>query len=210
MRPHRKLFTSRIVGFVHFFGAFGFLIFEMWSLTWWTWIAAGVSASVGVMLIRRLVAGNVCRSRASMTGKTILVTGASSGIGEATALELARRDARVIMACRDICKAETAVQYIRQQTNSGQLIVRKLDLASLQSVRDFAAGICQEEENIHVLINNAGVYQATYTLTEDGLEMHMAVNHFGHFLLVQLLLDKLKASIIREYLYQLCNTICSL
>jgi len=171
-----------------------FDINEMWSLNWWTWIAAGVSASLGVVLIRRLVAGKACPSRASMTGKTVVVTGASSGIGKATALELAKRGARVIMACRDVCKAKKAVQDIRRHTSCGQLIVLKLDLASLQSVHDFAARICQEEEYIHVLINNAGVNQHPYTLTEDGLEMNMAVNHFGHFLLVHLLLDKLKAS----------------
>jgi len=140
------------------------------------------------------MAGNVCQSRVLLNGKTVVVTGASSGIGKATALELAKRGARVIMACRDIYKAEKAVQDIRQQTGSGQLIVRLLDLASLQSVRDFAASICLEEDFIHVLINNAGVYQYPYTLTEDSLEMQMAVNHFGHFLLVHLLLDKLKAS----------------
>jgi len=165
----------------------------MWPICWWTWIAAGVSAGLGVMLIRRLVAGKACPSTASMTGKTAVLTGASSGIGKATALELARRGARVIMACRDVRKAERAVQDIRRHTSSGQLIVLKLDLASLQSVRDFAARVCQEKY-IHVLINNAGVYRHPYTLTEDGLDMNMAVNHFGHFLLVHLLLDKLKAS----------------
>ena len=163
------------------------------STQWWTWIAAGATAGIGLILIRRLVSGNVCQSQASMNGKTVVVTGASSGIGKATALELAKRGARVIMACRNICKAEKAVQDIRRQTSCGQLIVRKLDLASLASVRDFAACICQEEELIHVLINNAGVYGYPYTLTEDGLEMQMAVNHFGHFLLVNLLLDNLKA-----------------
>jgi len=172
----------------------------MWSLKsellteWWAWIAATVSAGLGVVLIRRLVAGKVCQSGASMDGKTVLVTGASSGIGKATALELAKRGARVIMACRDLCKAKQAAQAIRRRTGCGQLIVRRLDLASLQSVRDFATRICQEEEFIHVLINNAGVFQNHHELTDAGLEMHMAVNHFSHFLLVHLLLDKLKAS----------------
>jgi len=161
---------------------------------WWTWVAVGVTAGLGAVLIRRLVAGNVCESRASMNDKTVVVTGASAGIGKATALELAKRGARVIMACRDIRKAEKAADDIRRQTSCGQLIVRKLDLASLTSVREFAACMRQEEEFIHALINNAGVYGLPYTLTEDGLEMQMAVNHFGHFLLVHLLLDKLKAS----------------
>jgi len=169
------------------------LKFDLWS-HWWTWLAAGVIAGLGAVLIRRLVAGKVCQSQASLKGKTVVVTGATSGIGKATAQELAKRDARVIMACRDIPKAEKAVQDIRQQTSSGQLIIRHLDLASLQSVRDFAAGVCKEEEFIHVLINNAAVYQYPYTLTEDGFEMQMAVNHFGHFLLVHLLREKLQAS----------------
>ena len=97
------------------------------------------------------------------------------------------------MACRDVGKAQKAVHDIRRHTSRGQLIVLKLDLSSLQSVRDFTARVCQQEEHIHVLINNAAVYQHPFTLTEDGLEMNMAVNHFGHFLLVHLLLDKLKA-----------------
>jgi len=167
---------------------------EISSLKWLTWIAAGAIAGLGVMLIRRLVAGRMCQSQASLTGKTVLVTGASSGIGKSTALELAKRDARVIMACRDMYKAKKAMEDIRRQTRYGQLIVLKLDLASLQSVRDFAARVCQEEY-LHILINNAGVYGCPYTLTEDGLEMQMAVNHFGHFLLVHLLLDKLRASV---------------
>jgi len=171
----------------------------MWSLKLdllrdcWTWIAAGVTAGLGVMLIRRLMARKVCQSGASLNGKTVVVTGASSGIGKATAMELAKRGAKVIMACRDSAKAEKAVQDIRRQTSCGQLIVRKLDLASMKSVREFSACTCEQEESIHVLINNAGVYGYPYTLTEDGIEMQMAVNHFGHFLLVHLLLDKLQA-----------------
>ncbi|KAF7710782.1 retinol dehydrogenase 14a [Silurus meridionalis] len=133
-----------------------------------------------------------------MRGKTVIVTGANSGIGKATAAELLRREARVIMACRSRERAESAAQEIRQQAVSeagtGELLVRLLDLASLSSVRSFCEQINKEEPRLDVLINNAGVYQCPYSKTEDGFEMQFGVNHLGHFLLTHLLLDLLKRS----------------
>ncbi|KAI5611743.1 retinol dehydrogenase 14, partial [Silurus asotus] len=141
---------------------------------------------------------------AMMRGKTVIVTGANSGIGKATAAELLRREARVIMACRSRERAESAAQEIRQQAvseagagavaGSGELLVRLLDLASLSSVRSFCEQINKEEPRLDVLINNAGVYQCPYSKTEDGFEMQFGVNHLGHFLLTHLLLDLLKRS----------------
>ncbi|KAI5108382.1 retinol dehydrogenase 14, partial [Silurus meridionalis] len=141
---------------------------------------------------------------AMMRGKTVIVTGANSGIGKATAAELLRREARVIMACRSRERAESAAQEIRQQAVSeagtgavagtGELLVRLLDLASLSSVRSFCEQINKEEPRLDVLINNAGVYQCPYSKTEDGFEMQFGVNHLGHFLLTHLLLDLLKRS----------------
>lgn len=162
---------------------------------YWRWVAVGVSTGLGVILIRRYVAGPQCHSQALLRGKTVIITGASAGIGKATALELAKRHARIVMACRDVQKAEQAVKEIRAKTSNGELVVRKLDLSSLKSVREFAEKINREEVCVNVLINNAGIYQCPYELTEDGLELQMATNHFGHFLLVNLLLDKLKASV---------------
>ncbi|KAK1791282.1 hypothetical protein P4O66_013300 [Electrophorus voltai] len=131
-----------------------------------------------------------------MRGKTIIVTGANSGIGKATAVELLRRQGRVIMACRSRDRAEKAAQEIRQQAGpeQGELLIKLLDLASLKSVRSFCEEIIKEEPRIDVLINNAGIYQCPYTKTEDGFEMQFAVNHLGHFLLTNLLLDLLKRS----------------
>ncbi|XP_072532838.1 retinol dehydrogenase 14a [Salminus brasiliensis] len=131
-----------------------------------------------------------------MRGKTIIVTGANSGIGKATAVELLRRQARVIMACRSTERAEQAAQEIRQEAGQeqGELRVKLLDLASLKSVRSFCDEIIKEEPRIDVLINNAGVYQCPYEKTEDGFEMQFGVNHLGHFLLTHLLLDLLKRS----------------
>lgn len=131
-----------------------------------------------------------------MDGKTVIVTGANSGIGRATAAGIVRLQGRVIMACRDVSRAEEAVRDIRQQTgaSASQLVVRQLDIASLRSVRAFCHDIRKEEPRLDVLINNAGVYQCPYTTTEDGFEMQFGVNHLGHFLLTHLLLDLLKQS----------------
>ncbi|XP_060727602.1 retinol dehydrogenase 14a [Tachysurus vachellii] len=130
-----------------------------------------------------------------MRHKTVIVTGANSGIGKATAAELLRREARVIMACRSVERGDRAAQEIRQlQPDTGQLLVRPLDLACMSSVRSFCLQINKEEPRLDVLINNAGVYQCPYSRTEDGFEMQFGVNHLGHFLLTHLLLDLLKRS----------------
>ncbi|KAM4723780.1 retinol dehydrogenase 14a [Anableps anableps] len=131
-----------------------------------------------------------------MRGKIVIVTGANSGIGKATAAAIVKLQGRVIMACRDQARAEEAAQDIRQETGADgrQVMVKQLDLASLRSVRSFCEDIIKEEPRIDVLINNAGVYQCPYTKTEDGFEMQFGVNHLGHFLLTHLLLDLLKRS----------------
>lgn len=131
-----------------------------------------------------------------MNGKTVIVTGANSGIGRATAAGIVKLQGRVIMACRDLSRAEEAAREIRQETraDSSQLVVKQLDLASLTSVHTFCQDIIKEEPRLDVLINNAGIYQCPYTKTEDGFEMQFGVNHLGHFLLTNLLLDLLKQS----------------
>ncbi|KAG7466042.1 hypothetical protein MATL_G00160630 [Megalops atlanticus] len=132
----------------------------------------------------------------TMGGKTVIITGANSGIGKATAAELLKLQARVIMACRDQQRAEEAAQEIRQEAgpDQGEVVIKLLDLASLKSVQNFCEEIIKEEPRIDVLINNAGIYQCPYTKTEEGFEMQFGVNHLGHFLLTHLLLDVLKKS----------------
>ncbi|CAO2605054.1 Retinol dehydrogenase 14 [Lemmus lemmus] len=139
-----------------------------------------------------------------MHGKTVLITGANSGLGRATAAELLRLGARVIMGCRDLGRAEEAAGQLRQElgqaggqepdATKGQLVVKELDLASLRSVRAFCQELLQEEPRLDVLINNAGIFQCPYMKTEDGFEMQFGVNHLGHFLLTNLLLGLLKSS----------------
>ncbi|XP_012869260.1 PREDICTED: retinol dehydrogenase 14 [Dipodomys ordii] len=142
---------------------------------------------------------------ALMHGKTVLITGANSGLGRATAAELLRLGARVIMGCRDRARAEEAAGQLRRELaqaagpapdagGAGELIVKELDLASLRSVRAFCQELLQEEPRLDVLINNAGIFQCPYMKTEDGFEMQFGVNHLGHFLLTHLLLGLLKSS----------------
>ncbi|XP_078671605.1 retinol dehydrogenase 13-like isoform X1 [Branchiostoma floridae x Branchiostoma belcheri] len=153
-----------------------------------------LAAAVLYVPARRWAAGGVCESRARLDGKTVIITGANTGIGKVTARDMAERGARVILACRSLEKAEEAAKEIRSQTGNKNVAVHKLDLASLASVRQFAKVINDAEPRLDVLINNAGVMGCPRWETEDGFEMQLGVNHLGHFLLTNLLLDKLKQS----------------
>ncbi|XP_032119046.1 retinol dehydrogenase 13 isoform X1 [Sapajus apella] len=148
----------------------------------------------GAVLLKDNVAGGVCPSKATIPGKTVIVTGANTGIGKQTAFELAKRGGNVILACRDMEKCEAAARAIRRETLNHHVNARQLDLASLKSIREFAAKINEEEQRVDILVNNAAVMRCPHWTTEDGFEMQFGVNHLGHFLLTNLLLDKLKAS----------------
>ncbi|XP_048186158.1 retinol dehydrogenase 13 isoform X1 [Perognathus longimembris pacificus] len=148
----------------------------------------------GVVLFKDYVTGGLCPSKATIPGKTVIVTGANTGIGKQTALELARRGGHVILACRDMGKCEAAARDIRGETLNHRVSARHLDLASLRSIREFATKVIEEEERVDILINNAAVMRCPHWTTEDGFEMQFGVNHLGHFLLTNLLMDKLKAS----------------
>ncbi|KAJ8335296.1 hypothetical protein SKAU_G00409350 [Synaphobranchus kaupii] len=149
---------------------------------------------ISLVLLRKWIAGGVCRSRVRLNGKTVLITGANTGIGKETARDMAFRGARVVMACRDLSRAETAAAEIRRTTGNENVVVQQLDLASLHSVRQFVRGYVASEDRLDILINNAGVMMCPKGLTEDGYETQLAVNHLGHFLLTNLLLEKLKSS----------------
>lgn len=143
-------------------------------------------------LIRRYFAGGVCRSKATLGSKTVIITGGNAGIGKETAIDLARRGARVILACRNSEKGEKAVVEVQAKSGNQNVVFRQLDLASFESIRQFASKVLQEEPRIDILINNSGVMGCPYTKTKDGFEMQFGVNHLGHFLLTHLLLGRLK------------------
>ncbi|PSN38769.1 Retinol dehydrogenase 13 [Blattella germanica] len=129
-------------------------------------------------------------------GKTVLITGPTSGIGRELAIGMGFRGAKVILACRDLKKAEELQEeiYTRAQIPKSRVVAYHLDLSSLASVRKFVDEINRCEDRIDVLINNAGETGLGNRKTSDGLNIGMQVNHFGPFLLTCLLMDKLKQS----------------
>jgi len=141
-----------------------------------------------------------CLANTRLDNKTVIITGCNTGIGKITAGELYKLGARVLMACRDVKKAQEAAEDIKtvaQNQDSkdvGELVVQKLDLASLASVRECAKKILETESHIDILINNAGLMMCPYTLTEDGFELQFGTNHLGHFLFTCLLLPRIISS----------------
>lgn len=129
-----------------------------------------------------------------LPGCTAVVTGATAGLGLATARMLAERGARVILACRNIEKAIKAAQLIRRSAPAADLPIVPLDLASQQSVRTAAARVRTECDRVDLLINNAGTLIRHRTRTEDGFETTFATNHLGPFAFTGLLLDLLRAA----------------
>ncbi|NUW32222.1 SDR family NAD(P)-dependent oxidoreductase [Nonomuraea sp. SMC257] len=125
----------------------------------------------------------------TLDGRTAIVTGANSGIGLPTALELARRGARVIVAARSDAKGADAVAAIRRAVPAARAEHARLDLADLASVRAFAESV----DEVDLLVNNAGVGMKARSLTKDGFELQFGTNHLGHFALTGLLLPKLLA-----------------
>ncbi|KAF4087569.1 hypothetical protein AMELA_G00072230 [Ameiurus melas] len=147
----------------------------------------------GAVLLKNHLTGGACPSKARIPGKTVVITGANTGIGKETARELARRGGRIIMGCRDMGKCEEAAREIRGSTLNPHVYARHVDLASIKSIRSFVEKINQEER-VDILINNAAVMRCPPGKTEDGFDMQLGVNYLGHFLLTNLLLDKLRDS----------------
>ncbi|KAJ7309089.1 hypothetical protein JRQ81_008402 [Phrynocephalus forsythii] len=155
-------------------------------------LAAGLALGLGLyaLLYHNCLRGTKCRNGTSLRGKTVLITGANTGIGKATALDLARRGARVVLACRHKARGEAAAHDLRRDSGNHEVLFMRLDLASLRSVRAFARAFLESEPRLDILIHNAGVNAEGPS--EDGFNVAFQVNHLSPFLLTQLLLDRLK------------------
>ncbi|XP_044728448.1 retinol dehydrogenase 11-like [Chrysoperla carnea] len=151
---------------------------------------------VTVVLIKLIatITKGICTCKTRLDGKTVIITGANTGIGKETALDFAERGARVILACRNRTLAEKAKDDIIKKTGNRNVVVYMLDMASFDSVRQFSKEIHENESHLHILVNNAGVAGVGDQITKDGHNMVMQVNYFSQFLLTNLLLDLLKKS----------------
>lgn len=128
------------------------------------------------------------------SGRVVVITGANSGVGYESALAFARKGARVVMASRSIDKLQQARQTLLQQVPKADVSIMKIDLGSLQSVRDFADEFTGCNDRLDILMNNAGIMTPPYGKTVDGFELQFGTNHLGHFALTGHLLPMLLAT----------------
>ena len=126
-----------------------------------------------------------------LSGKTAIVTGANNGVGFYTAYWLAVKGARVVMACRNMEKAQVAANRMQTQKPDLELDIIRLDLSNLDSIRGFAGVFRQRYSTLNILVNNAGIMAIPFLKTDDGFEMQFGTNHLGHFALTGLLLNRL-------------------
>ncbi|KAM5150571.1 dehydrogenase/reductase SDR family member 13 [Callospermophilus lateralis] len=153
-------------------------------------LGAGLVLGAYVLIYYNLVKAPPCGGIGSLRGRTAVVTGSNSGIGKMTALELARRGARVVLACRSRERGEAAAFDLRQESGNNEIIFMALDLASLASVRAFATAFLRSEPRLDILIHNAGI--SSCGRTRETFNLLLRVNHIGPFLLTHLLLPRLK------------------
>ena len=125
----------------------------------------------------------------SLKGKTIIVTGGNSGLGYEAVKAFASKGAQVILACRSISRGEVAKKQIISELKTGDITVMNLDLSDLSSVRTFVEEFKKNHQQLHVLLNNAGIMMTPYEKSIDGIESQQATNHFAHFALTGLLMD---------------------
>ena len=130
----------------------------------------------------------------TLAGRTCLITGATSGIGKATTIALAKLGATIVMVARNQTKGEAVLKEVKQLSRNDSVFLLNADLSSQELVRKLVADFKDRFKRLHMLVNDAGVFLTKYTKTADGIETTFAVNYLSMFLLTNLLLDVLKSS----------------
>ena len=156
---------------------------------------SGFLAILTVLLMEMLVRakGVACTLKKDLKGKVAIITGAGTGIGKETALELARQGCEIIIAARDVKKAVETMEFIRKETGNLNVHYMMVDLSSKKHIEEFVDEVKSKYSQIDYLINNAGIMMVPQReLTVDGFEMQMGTNHLGHFYLTFKLWDLLK------------------
>ncbi|CAG9800008.1 unnamed protein product [Chironomus riparius] len=147
-----------------------------------------------IKIIKNIKSKPIFKKDVLITGKVALITGGNSGIGKETAIDLAKRGGKIYIACRDVIRSKDDLDEIKERSKSVNVKLIQLDLASIRSIRHCSKEFHERERQLNILVNNAGIMACPKSYTENGFEMQMGVNHLGHFLLTNLLLDLLKAS----------------
>nr|XP_040051732.1 retinol dehydrogenase 14 [Gasterosteus aculeatus aculeatus] len=164
-----------------------------------------IASLVAFFILKWMKKRRYCTDLKRLDGKTVVITGGNSGIGKESAVALAARGARVVVACRDPDKAEEAVREIKVRSRSLNVLHMELDLANLRSVRGFCKNFLQREKRLDILINNAAM-PGVLDWTDDSFSMCFGVNHLGHFLLTNLLLPRLKECAPSRVVTLTCST----
>jgi retinol dehydrogenase-12 len=138
-----------------------------------------ISPILGYLANRFYFSGARCKSKNRLDDKVAIITGGNTGIGYYTALDFAKRGAHVILACRDLIKAEKAATEIKKLTGNRKIEVEHLDLADLDSIRSFADKMRKGLTKLDLLVNNAGIMMCPKWRTKQGFEMQFGTNHLG-------------------------------
>uniref|UniRef100_A0A182J0H9 Uncharacterized protein n=1 Tax=Anopheles atroparvus TaxID=41427 RepID=A0A182J0H9_ANOAO len=167
---------------------------EVTLFTAGTAAATSLIGSIVLLRLYKLRKWGWVRSTDSLQGKTFIITGANTGLGYEATKALVRRQATVVMACRNMAKANAAIAQIREELGAqrgGALVPMELDLGSFRSIRKFAGEVQRTIPSLYCLVNNAGLAVRVPEYTQEHFEVHFGVNHLGQFLLVDLLKERL-------------------
>ncbi|KAG4075775.1 hypothetical protein HA402_003601 [Bradysia odoriphaga] len=156
---------------------------------------------IEVFIYKHFKRNNIRRNEEDISGKCVVLTGGSSGIGRSSAREFARRGARVVIGDVDLVNGQKVVNEIQKETGNMNVKILELDLSDMDSVEQFARKVSKECPKIKILLNNAGIggSKDENIKTKDGFNIHVAVNYMGHFLLTNLLMKNIKAETNARY-----------